>query len=145
MPLVSTLPTLLWMLSVQWTFQMKWGREWKVIDIKIRSLCLLWVLDHECFGSNNTIHIESFDSGSYCLYICVQYLLNVILKHILLHCCHSCDNSVNICPEDGVVDRSCFNEAQDFIFETMRNRCACMYKNTENSICRVQWSQLDST
>lgn len=93
------------------------------------------MLGHECFGSNNTIHIESFDSGSYCLYICVQYLLNVILKHILLHCCHSCDDSVNICPEDGVVDRSCFNEAQDFIFETMRNRCACMYKNTENSIC----------
>ena len=31
--------------------------------------------------------------------------------------------AVNICPEDGIVDRSCFSEAQAFIYDIMRTRC----------------------
>lgn len=30
--------------------------------------------------------------------------------------------AVSICPEDGVVDRACFNETQAFVFKTMEKR-----------------------
>lgn len=29
---------------------------------------------------------------------------------------------VNICPEDGVVDRNCFNEAQTFVYDVIEKR-----------------------
>lgn len=30
--------------------------------------------------------------------------------------------SVNICPEDGTVDRACFNEAQQFVYDLLEKR-----------------------
>ena len=30
--------------------------------------------------------------------------------------------SVNICPEDGIVDRTCFNEAQQFVYDLIENQ-----------------------
>lgn len=31
--------------------------------------------------------------------------------------------TVNICPEDGIVDRSCFSEAQAFVYDIIQTRC----------------------
>lgn len=30
--------------------------------------------------------------------------------------------SVNICPEDGSVDRTCFDEAQQFVYDLLEKR-----------------------
>ena len=78
-------------------------------------LTLLWVY---VLTAIMGAHIESFDNNCCCMntnYIHFEANVNGT-KNITV-------TAVNICPEDGIVDRSCFSEAQAFIYDIMRTRC----------------------
>ena len=51
----------------------------------------------------------------YCLDSYNSYIIIIIVVHV-------CVLLVNICPEDGKVDRNCFNRAQAFVYGALEGR-----------------------
>lgn len=65
---------------------------------------LLWALYHSLWVPFPLVTLHVFWHTHNCASVCYA------------HC------AVNICPEDGVVDRTCFNEAQAYVFSILENR-----------------------
>lgn len=81
-----------------------------VTSLKFFHVANAWIKDffflESCY-SGNVVHVVL------CVLLRV-YTYNVRVFSVFL--------SVNICPEDGVVDRSCFNEAQQFVYDLIENQ-----------------------